>query len=48
MHRPKFDLIGCTVYTLHCSVGWSDFEEHATLSILCQIVIGPQFQHFMS
>ena len=30
-------------------VGWSDFEgKNATLSMLCQIVVGPQLQNFMS
>ena len=34
---------------LTCTVGWSDFEEkNATHSMLCQIVVGPQFQKFMS
>ena len=30
------------------ALGWSDFEKNATHSMLCQIVVGPQFQNFIS
>ena len=31
------------------SLGWSDFvEKKGSLSMLCQIVVGSQFQNFMS
>ena len=29
-------------------IGWSDYEKYATHSMLCQIVVRPQFQNFMS
>ena len=35
-------------YVYACPLGWSDFEENATFSMLCQLVVGPQFQNFMS
>ena len=44
-------LVGRSYRTIkHCwAVGWSDFEKvKATHSILCQIVVGPQFPNFMS
>ena len=35
-------------YSTVTLVGWSDFEEkNATLHMLCQNVVGPQFQNFM-
>ena len=42
----------CNVYssTVHSTVKWSDFEEkkYIILSMLCQIVVGPQFQTLMA
>ena len=33
--------------TIRVKLGWSDFEEkNVSLSMLCQIVVGPQFQNF--
>ena len=36
--------------TVQCAVGWSDFEKekNAILCMLCQKVVGPQFQNVMS
>ena len=30
------------------ALGWRDLEKNATLSMLCQIVVGPQFKNVMS
>ena len=31
-----------------CTEGWSDVLKNATHSMLCQIVVAPQFQNVMS
>ena len=40
----------CKLYFLQkYSEGWSDFQKlKATYSVLCQIVVGPQFQNYMT
>ena len=29
----------------YCTVGWSDYVKNTTHSMLCKIVVGPQFQN---
>ena len=37
------------LYSMYCRLGCRDFDKwKATYSMMCQIVVGPQFQNFMS
>ena len=50
LHFILFSCLNCVNLTEPAAppLGWSDFErKNAIHSLLCKIVVGPQFQNFM-